>query len=311
MPVLMYGQVFKATFESNSLTADIGDEAYYNCEVVSNPNADDVNSSNYVLQYTMEFTSLELESTARYKMDSGEGVDGANRTQVYTWKVYFPSGCFNDLDVSSSYLTNIYKSSRVVVETLGDDSLVYDCVDGSEITIPIIYDQWCSYVLEVYYSYSDGGYYRMFVNNELAFSMYDINTMTAEDDTTGARILGGARFVLNSVADDIVYYADDMYLYDLDDEGVTLEELMPELNISNNVSVSTATDIETYTTSEYDTIFITQDITEDFTLSNSGTVDKPIHLHGVDDVELSGVITVTGEYIEIENCTITGDLIRE
>jgi hypothetical protein len=318
MSLALYGQQFQATFESNSLTAEIGEYSnsglLTSLDVVSNPLVDSVNSSNYVLEVTLLYKDGDGSST-RYGTDE---LDCAEKVLAYTWKSYYTSGLYDGCSFDPGYLMNFKRSPDVaaVFQLLdtSDPTISYWNVlaDGDTLsyTENLTFGAWVEYVLEVFYTQTDTGYYRLYKNNELIFELYDVQTMTDDDALTGADFLVGSYSVWeNTNEEDIVYYFDDMYAYDITDSD--LYTLWPDLDHVKLAYATTAAEIEAYSAEDYDTIYVSNDITEDIQISNSGTADKPIHIHAESQYTFSGNITVTGSYVEIENFIITGDLIKD
>lgn len=209
--------------------------------LVPNPHPDDVNRSNYVLKV---FTEPGTKGRAEYAISRMETNE---KTYIYSWKTYYPSGFWKDVDrwfcaqnqwktwpcesggtgKYAAYDTLICKGAGIFNDMvfyengkLNYRSRAYpDCKSDS---ITIEEGRWQEFTLEVYWTTSNKGYYRIWKNGTLCG--YANNYKTLFDNflegtcniywTTG--LYSGWAKNGNKTQDSLIAYIDDVAIYDAD-----------------------------------------------------------------------------------------------
>ncbi len=255
---------FLQTFESGSYDPDIGsrlvlgqhvfdeenDISEYHLEyttIVDNPVPSERNPSTKVFQSHVPqqgYVRAEYEANA---------VATDEKTHIYAWKEYLPSATFDNIDFHwlslgqwKTYPCGEYSGGYGELICGGggifnDRGLQLD-PDPDELSLrfraePSCHesahtfekDVWTSYAMEVYWTNTSNGYYRLYRNGSLLDEMTGIKTLL-DDFQTGTCDMKWAMGVYTNWwsvggTDAITYYLDDMAIFDLD-HGVTIEEVL-------------------------------------------------------------------------------------
>ncbi len=249
----LYSQepMFKATFENNSTAADIGTEFAQgknggSFAAVSNPDPDDVNSSNYVLQVTVPQGS---SVRAEYSNSPGERYPTEGETHIYTWKKYYPED-FDDgatiywllVGQWKTYPCEEYSSFGDVICGSGGIFNEIDLHDGeteeyrfradpdcNTVASSVTKGEWVKYSMEIYWTNSSNGYYKLYKNNDLITEEDNVKTLMDGFESGTCDIyftLGLYAYWTSSTKDELTYYIDDFYAYDKT-SGMTLATICP------------------------------------------------------------------------------------
>ncbi len=291
--------MFKATFENNSTSPDVGSELAQGVSggafaVVQNPDPDDVNSSNYVLQVSVP---VGAGVRAEYGNSPGDRYPTEGETHIYTWKKYYPT----DFDDGATiYWLLVGQWKTYPCEEYGDHGDVIcgsggifneiDLHDGeteeyrfradpdcNTVASSISKGEWVKYSMEIYWTNSSDGYYKLYKNDELITEEDNVKTLMDDFISGTCNIyfaLGLYARWTSSTKDALVYYIDDFYSYNKS-SGMTLASICPGC-------VG-----ETDDTSEDETTYSCDDfaVSEDITNSESGQDNGAI------DLEVSGGTT--------------------
>ena len=273
IPLLLLNQVgngqtatFSSNFEDQNTAAEIGKEKIEvyegdNMYVVPNPHHDVWDNSDYVLKIV---TDKGSRSRAEYSIQRHETYE---KKYIYTWKYFFPTGMFTDIK-ADAFLINQWKTWPCEAIPDKEPYLKYDtliCEGGGifnelHYTYPGIIEYrsrawpncnsdyfdlpmgyWNKFILEVYWTNTENGYYRIWRNDTL-FG-YSDNIKTLFDDflkgtcdiyfSTGLYVgwnQTGAKSQTTLSA-----YIDDVALYDMD-KGFTINDICPNCEVAPSVS---------------------------------------------------------------------------
>lgn len=242
---------FLATFESGNTTADVGKELIDNrnggaMSVVANPFPSKSNGSSYVLKVEVppgtsvrsEYHSQQLETNEKsyiyvwrqhYEEDflAGADISWLVFAQWKTWPCGEYDGGYGDVICDGGGIFNdieLINGESYEVRFRADP----DC---NFVTTPITVDTWDTFVLEMHWTNTQSGYYRLFRNNVLLEEQHGVKTLfdrfpaeTGECDLYWG--LGLYSTWVDAGRSALVRYIDDMAIYDLDD-GVALEQVCP------------------------------------------------------------------------------------
>lgn len=253
---------FLATFESGSFSPDIGsrlvlgqhvfdeenDISQYHLEyttIVDNPAPSERNPSAKVFKsHVPQQGYIRAEYEATHVATEG-------KTHIYAWKEYLPSTTFDGVDFYwlslgqwKTYPCGEYGGWGDSIcgggGIFNDRDLQLDPdpdqirlrfraePDCYEPTHAFAKDVWTSYALEVYWTNTTAGYYRLYQDGVLLFEKVGIKTLL-DNFEPGACDMKWAMGVYSNWwstgAKDITYYLDDMAIFDLD-HGVTIEEVL-------------------------------------------------------------------------------------
>ncbi len=211
----LYGQdlspVFSASFESNSTSAEadsrVTDIESGSITVVSNPDKDDVNSSNYVIRVQTSASSGSGHSRAEYRNVTRMPTEG--KEHIFQWMVYFPDDYMDDIEVRNGWsIITQFWSEPCSKYTNSSDSYYdrfYDniCYSGgifNEIQMnpdnssqymfkfraspdcfKAYYDyprgEWVKITYQIYWTTGSDGYFNVYLNNELFYSQDGVQTL--------------------------------------------------------------------------------------------------------------------------------------
>ncbi|MBU1238469.1 polysaccharide lyase, partial [Myxococcota bacterium] len=253
-----------ATFESGSYDPDIGSRLVLGQHVFDEEN----DISQYHLEYTTVIDnpvpSVRNPSAKVFKSHvpqqgyiraeyEANAVVTEGKTHIYAWKEYLPSATFDNIDFYwlslgqwKTYPCGEYSGWGEQICGGGgifndrDLQLAPDAdelrlrfraePDCHEPTHTFEKDVWTSYALEVYWTNSENGYYRLFKNGELVFERSGIKTLL-DDFQPGTCDMKWAMGIYSNWWStggsevEITYYLDDMAIFDLD-HGVTMDEVL-------------------------------------------------------------------------------------
>jgi hypothetical protein len=260
MPLMGYGQTatFLSNFEDQNTDPEIGVSVRTETGtsggmyVVPNPHPDARNSSDYVLkQYTEPGTGGRAEySAGRFETNK--------KKYIYTWKRFHPSDMFTDIKITGWVSLNQWKTWPCEYYGSGEYDFSDEICYGGGIFNDIRYQEpgiidyisraapdcnvdygtmpkgyWNDFVLEIYWTNTDNGYYRIWRNDTLFGYSDNIKTLfdgflegtcdvywstglyTYWDKTGG------------ETADSLIAYIDDVVLYD-SDSGYTISDICPD-----------------------------------------------------------------------------------
>lgn len=242
---------FLATFEGGNTTADVGEELIDNrnggtMSVVANPFPSESNGSSYVLRVEVpagtsvrsEYHSQQLETDEKayiyvwrqhYEENflAGADVSWLVFAQWKTWPCGEYDGGYGDVICDGGGIFNdieLINGESYEVRFRADP----DC---NFVTIPIKVDTWDTFVLEMYWTNTKAGYYRLFRNGVLLEEQHGVKTLfdrfpaeTGECDMYWG--LGLYATWVDEGSRALIRYIDDMAIYDLDD-GVDLAQVCP------------------------------------------------------------------------------------
>ena len=244
-----FGQTatFSSNFEDQNFDAEIGTAEFEKGTsggwyIVPNPSKDTRNSSDYVLKV---YTNPGTGGRAEYKVVRHETNE---KTYIYRWKRFFPVGIFTDMN-NPTFLQNQWKTWPCYDNVCHSGSGIfndlslepdmtaehrlsaypnckYDYIDGQA-------GLWQEYTLEMYWTQTDNGYYRLWKNDTLYG--YSNNMKTLTDNFTEGEcdifwtvgIYGGWTKGGDKTQDSLIAYLDDLALYDLDN-GFTITDICPD-----------------------------------------------------------------------------------
>ncbi|MBU1221674.1 polysaccharide lyase [Myxococcota bacterium] len=253
-----------STFESGSFDPDIGSRLVLGQHVFDEEN----NISQYRLEYTTVVENPVPSSRnpsarvfkshvpqqgyirAEYEANS---VATEGQTHIYAWKEYLPSSTFDNIDFYWLSLGQwktypcgeyggwgenicggggIFNDRDIQLDPDPDELRLRfraepDCFEPTHVFEK---DVWTSYAMEVFWTNTDTGYYRLFKNGELVFERSGIKTLL-DNFQTGTCDMKWAMGIYSNwwstAGDDVelVYYLDDMAIFDRA-HGVTIEEVI-------------------------------------------------------------------------------------
>jgi hypothetical protein len=262
LDTVVFGQTatFSSNFEDQNTDPEIGraliERNKADMRVVPNPHPDANNSSDYVLKHVLLSEGLQRRSeyTASRKVTN-------EKKYIYTWSVYHPKGMFKD--VAPMYVAlNQWKTWPCEAGPISNKAYEYFdtliCSGGGIFNDMFFNDEkevveyrvraepnchseymgmpmgmWHNFVLEVYWTNTENGYYRIWRNREL--TGYSDNIKTLPD-----RFIEGTCNIFWSnglysswwkdgaeTTDSIVGYTDNIAIYDID-SGFSINSICPD-----------------------------------------------------------------------------------
>ncbi|MBI9039533.1 MAG: T9SS type A sorting domain-containing protein [Bacteroidales bacterium] len=245
--------------------AEIGNEFLElnngNMYVVPNPFPDDVNSSDYVLKQAIP------EGVARRAEYSVSREETNEKRYIYTWKRFHPTGMLIDVDYTwlslnqwKTWPCEAYPVSTPGYEKYGDlicpgggifNEMQYEDSDiisyksralpncnSDYFNLPEGY--WHQFVLEIYWTNTENGYYRLWKNDSLVGYSDNIKTLFDHfiegtcDIYWATGLYSGWYKTGNEKTDSIISYIDDVTLYDVD-SGYTINSVCPDCEVAPSV----------------------------------------------------------------------------
>ena len=249
---------FLASFEAGSQAPDVGTEFAQSTgggvshpeffSVVDNPAPSQANPSDKVLLISVSVDGYTRAEYHANRMDTQE------KTYIYAWKEFFPS----DFNVGVGYVWNSYGIGQWKTwpcEVCNDDYADDICggcggifndrlVSKDEIHrfrfraepdcntyyMPLEKGAWHSFALEIYWTKSSNGYYRLYNNGVLAEEQEGVKTLFDSFIPGTCDIMWGMGLYMNwkmilGGATSLDYYLDDMAYFDTDD-GITIDEVL-------------------------------------------------------------------------------------
>lgn len=257
-----FGQpIFSSNFEDQNTDAEIGSEfleydANGSFDVVANPSSESRNNSSYVMKVSLG----QGKGRAEY---STQNMETNEKKYIYTWKRYHASNMYTDINVGwmlfnqwktwpceaaptalpeyEEYDDYICGMGGIFNEldwinntTISYWSRAYPDCQEDAVTMPT--GSWQTFVLEVYWTNTDNGYFRIWKNDVLfgqgdnmktlfdeflegTCDIYWSNGLYAYWDKTGG-----------SSQDYLVAYVDDIAVYDVDD-GYDIDDVCPDCEV--------------------------------------------------------------------------------
>lgn len=270
-------ETFLATFESQSTDADIGSNTLAtsnngNMYVVPNPSIGGINTSSYVLRTV---TPPGVATRAEYTINRHETNE---KKYVYQWKRYHPVGLFTDVQVNiaAGILINQWKTwpCEAFPGPEGDpiyEPIAYTICDGGGIfndmdllpdnsfryrsrALPncnadyweLTEGQWQQWTLEIYWTTTEDGYYRIWLDDVLFGYSDNMKTLfdgfleSTCDVFLGTGLYGSWSQTGGLTTDSLRVYIDDVTLYDVD-SGYTITNVCPTCEIAPEVPTDTMT----------------------------------------------------------------------
>lgn len=253
-----------STFESGSFDPDIGSRLVLGQHVFDEVN----NVSQYHLEYTTiidnpmpsvrNFSSKVFQSHVpqqgyvRAEFETSP-METEEKTYIYAWKEYLPSATFDNVDFYWLALGQwkTYPCEDALAPwgdqicggggIFNDRSLQLGDPDQIEVRFraePSCYeslhtfekDVWTAYALEIFWTTTDSGYYRLYRNGVLVDEMVGIKTLFDGFEPGTCDMKWALGVYTNWWSDGagtnaITYYLDDMAVFDLD-HGVTIDEVI-------------------------------------------------------------------------------------
>ncbi len=242
--------VFSASFESNSTSPEadamVTDIENGSITVVSNPEKDDVNSSNYVIRVQTGPSSSSGHSRAEYRNVTRMPTEG--KEHIFQWMVYFPDDYMDDIEVRNGWsIITQFWSEPCSKYTNSSDSYYdrfYDniCYSGgifNEIQMnpdnssqymmkfraspdcfKAYFDyprgEWVKITYQIYWTTGSDGYFNVYLNNELFYSQEGVKTLPDGwvDGTCDLRWKVGLYDAWSSdTKSSVYYYIDDINWY--------------------------------------------------------------------------------------------------
>lgn len=229
--------------------------------VVPNPHPDARNSSAYVLK---QFTESGTGGRAEYSVGR---LETNEKKYIYSWKRFFPIGFWTDVERWFAGV-NQWKTWPCESGGKGDyekyDSLI--CGGGGIFNDMSLHDDntleyksrahpscksdfismregvWNEYVLEVYWTNTENGYYRIWKNDTLFGYSDGIKTLFDEFPLEGncnlywaTGIYTGWAKTGNMTKDSLIAYTDDVTIYDIAD-GHTIQSVCPNCEVAPSVT---------------------------------------------------------------------------
>ena len=245
--------MFKATFEGNSLAADVGksfaqSDSHGLLEVVPNPFPDDINNSAYVLRSAIEQST---KARAEYSNATSNRYPTEGVTHIYSWKRYYPKGMFKDLNLIwllvAQWKTWPCEKNGEHGEYICPGGAIFNDVDFkscktekfrfralpdcNDIYVDVEEGVWEKYTMIIYWSNSNDGYYHLFKNNKLIGGETGVKTIYdnfPEDHSCDIYFTLGLYSGWSSlVKDSISYYIDDFVVYKVNNK-IELQNICPE-----------------------------------------------------------------------------------
>lgn len=246
--------IFSSDFEDQTLSPEIGkvSEEYGTSgemKVVPNPHFDTRNNSEYVLKVaTKPGTGGRAEYSA-WRYETNE------KKYIYTWKRYHAPDMFKDIKIQWAstnqwktwpceyygkgkynfsdeicYSGGIFNDMHLEESDIGFRTRAYPDCNIDHAVIPEGY--WVEFVLEIYWTSTRNGYYRIWINDDLfgygngvktlmdgfiegSCDIYWSNGLYTYWEKTGGKS-----------QDELIAYIDDIAIYDVDN-GITIDNICP------------------------------------------------------------------------------------
>ena len=265
--LVVFGQTatFLSNFEDQNTNPNIGISVLIETGtsggmyVVPNPHPDAVNSSAYVLKvFTEPGTGGRAEYTAaRHETDE--------KTYIYTWKRFHPTDMFTDIDITGWVSLNQWKTWPCEYYGSGQydfsDEICYgggifndmryedpEIIDYMSRAAPncnrnfynLPHGYWSRFVLEIYWTNTTNGYYRIWRNDSLFGYSDNIKTLFNgfKEGTCDIYWATGLYTYWSKTGgntqDSLIAYIDDIALYDIDN-GYTINEVCPDCEAAPSV----------------------------------------------------------------------------
>lgn len=249
---------FLASFENGTMTPDVGTELALSTgdgvshpdffSVVDNPAPSQTNPSDKVMLISITVDGYTRAEYHTNRMETDE------KTYIYAWKEFFPS----DFNVGVNYVWNSYSvgqwktwpcevcNANYVDDICGgcggifNDRLVSkdethrfrfraepDC---NTYNMPLKKGTWQAFALEIYWTKSSNGYYRLYNNGVLVEEHVGVKTLFDSFKPRTCDIMWGMGLYMNwqmiaGGATSLDYYFDDMAYFDTG-EGVAIDEVL-------------------------------------------------------------------------------------
>ncbi len=259
-----FGQeaMFKATFENNSLDADVGKsfaqtDSHGILKVVPNPAPDSTNSSSYVLESSLLESS---KGRAEYSNSTSIRYPTEGETHIYTWKRFYPKDMFKDLNLIwllvSQWKTWPCEKNGEHGQYICPGGAIFNDVDFkscdtekfrfralpdcNNIYVDAVEGVWEEYTMIIYWSNDQDGYYHLFKNRKLVGGETGVKTIYdnfPEDHSCDIYFTLGLYSGWSSpVKDTISFYIDDFAVYKANNKS-ELQNICPEC--SSQIATST------------------------------------------------------------------------
>lgn len=262
------GVTFSSNFEDQNLDAEIGFSrlALSNNGVITavpNPDPSGRNTSNYVAKLS---TPPAVAGRAEY---STERYPINEKKYIFQWKRYNPSDMFHDVNISigNTILQNqwstwpceappVYGPYDYFPEYICDGGGIFTemhyHVDGvtafksrakpncnvNYFDVPM--DNWNQYTLEIYWTQTFNGYYRLWLNDKLISYSENIRTLMEKflegtcDMFWTNGVYGSWSKTGGMTTDSLAAYVDDLAFYDVD-SGYVISDVCPDCEVAPNV----------------------------------------------------------------------------
>ena len=258
--------LFRATFESGTTDPEVSEGTHTTNLIeskdggemvaVENPAPDVCNPSKYVLQATVPtgYTRAEYQSPRLPTRD---------HSYIYTWREYIPVDFYDDVSLSwqaraqwKTWPCGSSQPTDVADQLCGGGGIFNDFEINAHLgtfrfrTRPDCHDvhvathdyfgKWSTYVIEVSWTQSTDGYYRVFQNGQLLAEESGIKTLY-DGFVEGDCDMYFAGGLYNSWASDkkelLTAYFDDYAIFDIDD-GVELSDVCPTCAAQSEISLA-------------------------------------------------------------------------
>ncbi len=261
--------VFRATFESGTTTPDVSEgtspellatQSGGELIAVENPAPRPCNPSSYVLRATVPtgYTRAEYQSPRFPTLDHG---------YIYTWREYIPVDFFDDMTLSwqsrvqwKTWPCGTGQPTDVSDQVCGSGGIFNDfgidahlgsfrfraIPDCHNVLVPTFehLGRWSTYVVEVYWTQSNDGYYRVFQNGQLLGEQSGIKTLFdgfVEGDCD--MVFAGGLYNLweSGERELLTAYFDDYAIFDID-AGVELGDVCSTCAAQTEISLACSFD---------------------------------------------------------------------
>ncbi len=264
--------VFMSTFESGSLTPDMGGSQLINLNgggsvnVVDNPYRHGRNTSSKVMK-----ASIPPGTIVRAEYHNGTRMEVDEKSYIYTWKEFFPEnylanaainwlvysqwktwpcGNYDNPSVppynTADYETHICGSGGIfndISQSYGEP-YSYNIrfranPDCNNLNLTNTQGQWHTFIQEIYWTNTNKGYYRIFKDDELLLSVSNVKTLFDEfpADLGICDMYWGLGLYASWTSEGapaINVFIDDMKIYDMDD-GVSVSDICPKCVGKGNI----------------------------------------------------------------------------
>lgn len=246
--------LFYAGFESGSIDADVGSEfaqtSFSDFLVLANPAPSSRNQSNMVLKaQTTNQGNIRAEYHAQ-RLETDE------KTYIYAWKEFVPSDFFADKNINwvgigqwktwpceDGSVNEEYKiysdlicpgagifNHRLVFEDPLEQEFMFraepDCESYHH---DLGLGAWHAYVLEIYWTNTDQGFYNLHMDGVLVKARSQLKTLFDQFPADGSCNMYWGMGIYASWSDAgagiLEYYLDDMAVFDVAD-GITVEQVL-------------------------------------------------------------------------------------